>query len=236
MAENASRGRKRGKRTRGNLEALDAFRERMGTVSDDIIAKDAGVSRALVGTYRRKYGIAAYAGYKWQKGVGPPRRERRGPGRPRSAQKESPAGAKRGPRGRLDQFADLIGTVPDSEIAVMAGVSRPAVATWRHRRGIPPARVAAVVAVKRSVDSTGAAPRRRGRPPGSKNKPKAPVAAAPAVATKGLRAFAVAVSRGSERKEYVAVGSSIVDAAQRIAAALGGAWSIDELKVLGLAV
>ena len=211
----------------------------MGTVSDDVIAKDAGVSRALVGAYRRKHGIAAYAGYKWQKGVGPPRRK--GRASTKRASTQGAARGKRGPPGRLSEFADLIGTVPDSEIAVMAGVSRPSVATWRHRRGIPPAKVVVVAARKSPVTERGprvaeGAPRRRGRPPGSKNKPKAPAAAPAFSTTKGLRAYAVSVSRGRERAEYVAVGSSIVDAAQRIAAALGGGWSIDELKVLGLAV
>jgi len=302
----------------------------MGTVSDDVIAKDAGVTRAMVGAYRRKHGIVAYAGYKWQKGVGPPRRgggARKGFGSPASPSRKasvspaSPSGkasgvargtkttrrrqrrgkssvladfvadlgklpddviaaraglsrgivgkfrrdrgipaydgykfqeghaplpgagapkrGKRGPPGRLQEFADLIGTVPDSEIAVMAGVSRPSVATWRHRRGIPPAKVVVAVKATRTAPPAGSeAPRRRGRPPGSKNKPKVPLAAPPSQgrSTKGLRAYTVAVSRGRERAEYVAVGSSLVDAAQRIASALGGGWSIDELKVLGLAL
>jgi hypothetical protein len=138
---------------------------------------------------------------------------------------------KRGPRGRLTEFADLIGTVPDSEIAAMAGVSRPSVATWRHRRGIPPFAEVARRAGAAAVVAAVAAPRRRGRPPGSKNKPKILAGSAA-----GSRAWSVTVSRGRERAEYVLVGGSILDVARRIADRLGSGWSIDELKVLGLAL
>jgi hypothetical protein len=324
---------------------LDAYRDRMGKVSDDVIASEAGVSRAMVGGYRRRFSIAAYAGYKWQKGVGPPhrakgsgrkaaagsgkgksvsaaggrrrrkgkstvlegfladlgklpddviadraglsrgvvgryRRERgieaydgykfqdghaplgapavkRGPGRPKGSRNKARPGrppkvpggvpARRGPRGKLEPFADLIGTVPDAEVAALAGVSRPSVATWRHRRGIAPAaRVGAAVRRARAAAPAPGAPKRRGRPPGSKNKPKIPAVLAtvstarPGAARAGMRAFAVVVVRGQQRAEFITVGSSVVDAAERVTAALsrrsGGAWVIDELRALGLAL
>src|SRR5688572_16397823 len=54
--------------------SLEAFRDQLGKVADDVIASRAGVSRGTVGAYRRKLGIPAYEGYLFQKGSAPPRR------------------------------------------------------------------------------------------------------------------------------------------------------------------
>ena len=53
-------------------------------------------------------------------------------------------GGFKGRRSKIDPFADQVGTVPDREIAELAGVTVENVRTWRKRRGIPsPGRSAA---------------------------------------------------------------------------------------------
>ena len=53
-------------------------------------------------------------------------------------------GGFKGRRSKIDPFADRVGTLPDREIAELAGVTVENVRTWRKRRGIPsPGRSAA---------------------------------------------------------------------------------------------
>lgn len=50
----------------------------------------------------------------------------------------------KGRRSKLDPYADQVGTLPDREVAELAGVTVENVRTWRKRRGIPsPGRSAA---------------------------------------------------------------------------------------------
>ena len=64
---------------RGTAESkLAPHRALLGKVGDDDIAKRAGLSRGVVGNYRRALGIPAYEGFKWEKGKGPPRRKSKG--------------------------------------------------------------------------------------------------------------------------------------------------------------
>lgn len=133
-----------------SVHKLDAFRARLGKEPDHAVAGDAGVSRSLVSGYRKKHGIGAYTGYKF--GV----RERptavAGPvGRASAGRERSPsaAGASqaslasarsfRGRRSALDAFSQILGAVPDSEVARQAGVTSENVRTYRLRRGIPAA-------------------------------------------------------------------------------------------------
>jgi hypothetical protein len=58
------------------------------------------------------------------------------PKRDAEAASRAATGKRRGRKSRLDQYEHLMGKVPDGEIATMAGVSRPAVAQYRYRRGI----------------------------------------------------------------------------------------------------
>ncbi len=44
---------------------LEPYKSKLGNVPDDDIAKTAGVSRSAVVNYRKRLGIAAYAGYKF---------------------------------------------------------------------------------------------------------------------------------------------------------------------------
>ncbi len=106
---------------------LAAHRNRLGKVPDQKIADQAGVSRTLVVNYRKKLGIPAYQGHKGvvpaAKAVVPPLDDR----------------PFRGRRSALDPFRQQLGTVPDSEIARLAGVTAENVRTYRQRRLIAPA-------------------------------------------------------------------------------------------------
>ena len=50
------------------VQPLDAYRDQLGKVSDDVIAKQAGVKSYLVGEFRRAAGIAAYKGNRFVAG------------------------------------------------------------------------------------------------------------------------------------------------------------------------
>jgi hypothetical protein len=100
-----------------------------------VIAREAGVSRALIIAYRKRLGIPPYEGYKFGN-VGNPvslRRTSVGGAEPRSR----PPSAFRGRRSQLDPYLDVLGKVPDAEVAAMAGVTPENVRTYRGRRGIP---------------------------------------------------------------------------------------------------
>lgn len=98
-------------------DPLARFRDRLGTVADQVIADEAGVARTAVGEHRRKLGIAAYAGFRF---------------RPESPPKEDRAER----RTRIEPYLSLLGTVPDSEIAALADVPTKAVAAFRVGCGI----------------------------------------------------------------------------------------------------
>lgn len=99
----------------GGGTGLEGVRDRLGQVSDAALAAETGVHRAAVGAYRRSLGIPAYTGFLF-----------------------APGQKRRGRTSALDGFADRIGVEPDAVIAVLAGVSRAAVATWRRRHGVAP--------------------------------------------------------------------------------------------------
>lgn len=112
---------------------LAPFTSRLGKEPDHIIAAEAGVSRALIIAFRKRLGIPAYEGYKFGQS-----------GNPVSTKKpveEAPVADKesksfRGRRSLLDPYADMLGKVPDGEIARLAGVTAENVRTYRSRRGI----------------------------------------------------------------------------------------------------
>lgn len=98
-------------------DPLARFRDRLGTVADQVIADEAGVARTAVGEYRRKLGIAAYVGFRF---------------RPESPPQEDRAER----RTRIEPYLSLLGTVPDSEIAALADVPTEEVAAFRVGCGI----------------------------------------------------------------------------------------------------
>lgn len=119
-------------------DPLDAYRAQLGRISDGAVAAPAGVQVRAVAAYRKAHGIPAYDGFRRQK-----RKSRSGtapwPAEPATpALAALPPSSRRSARGsRLNAFANLIGTVPDAEVARRAGVSRPAVVQYRKAWRIP---------------------------------------------------------------------------------------------------
>ena len=109
------------------------FLPQLGHVPDHLIARQAGVSRALVISFRKRHNIAAYDGYKFGKTETTPSER---PVRERAAAPSTPA-AFRGRRSSLDPFVEQLGRIPDNTIAHLAGVTAENVRTYRARRGIP---------------------------------------------------------------------------------------------------
>jgi hypothetical protein len=124
---------------------LDAYRDRIGLVADHVIAALAGVTLGKVGQYRRKAGIPAYNGFRFEK---------KRPRRPRTEDRPVPAslpshakpvapvpdpassaGTKRR-RSTIDAHVHLLGKVTDAEVAAISGVTAQAVQLYRKRFGI----------------------------------------------------------------------------------------------------
>jgi predicted transcriptional regulator len=115
--------------------SLVRFRHRLGKVADDVIATQAGVSRATVGAYRRKLGLRAYEGFRFGRKRAFASAARVGhvtasPATPTA----SPSRRKR--RSAIDAFADMLGKVTDAKIAALAGVTPAAVTMYRQKLGI----------------------------------------------------------------------------------------------------
>lgn len=135
-------------RSRRVSSALEALHDRLGQVPDAVLAEEAGVSRASVGAYRRSLGISAYADFLFKPG----HRPRRAAG---SGEPKTPALKKRpGRKSALDAFADRIGVAPDATIAALAGVTKAAVATWRHRHGLSATRARRAASEPRGVGAS----------------------------------------------------------------------------------
>jgi hypothetical protein len=171
---------------------------------------------------------------------------RRGPGRPRkvepepheaalpaekkaplkqvAAEKVTPPLRKGGPSSPIDGYFDLLGQVPDSEIAVMAGVTRAAVYQYRRHRGIAlqgqaPKPAKPAKSRPALVDEPEAPPA-----PVAAEAPSAPRVAETTVATPvKSRAFMyiTTLRRGEVDTTYGVVGTDIADAARRALAAVG---------------
>ena len=143
-----------------NTGHMDKVSHLMGTMPDHEIAELCGSTPSIVGRYRRKMGIPAYEGYKFGVGQAPPskKKARRSDKPAKDADKPKVSG-----RSKLDPFRDLIGTLPDSEIAGRAGVTNEAVRMYRRRHKIArrPAdasRRRKAPAVVETVSATSAAP------------------------------------------------------------------------------
>lgn len=177
-AEAAPEATKAG-RTRGDAQAkLRSVLDKIGVIADQEVADLVGVARKTVVDFRKQNGIAAYVppGRAPRKAAAVTRKAAvaaRKPGRPRkvvaNAEAATETAGKDGRRtSKLDAWAHLIGKQTDKEVAALANVTAENVRMYRMRRNIPA-----------TWRMEGEAPR-RGRPPGSRNKPKAPVVAAEA--------------------------------------------------------
>lgn len=192
---------------------LAPYVDRLGKEPDHIIAREAGVSRALIIGYRKRLGIPAYEGYKFGQS-----------GNPVSTRKPAaaPSGEKRpssfrGRRSALDPYADLLGKVPDGEIARMAGVTPENVRTYRSRRNIPAAWQKGDAAPAEAAAAAPAAATKAAAPAAPAED--AAVIAAPAG---GLRtAYLVNVDKAGGQLGYAIVATDFADAA-RVAVELVG--------------
>jgi len=151
---------------------LDIYLHRLGKEPDQQIAAEAGVSRSLILSFRKKHDISAYEGYKFGADNPPPAAraaaERAATGTPKppkavpktvkNKRKNKPKNTAkpgttvafavatpsvavagdsfRGRRSALDAYVDMLGKVPDADIAKLADVTSENVRTYRSRRGI----------------------------------------------------------------------------------------------------
>lgn len=119
---------------RGRKSRLTPFAAMIGVRSDEDVAKAAGCTVANVYMYRRRHGIAA-------------------PSVP------APPPAPTVSRGSLlDAWVHVLGTLPDVEVAKMAGCTTANVSLYRRRRGIPSSIAHRVITRAAAVTPAPAAP------------------------------------------------------------------------------
>lgn len=219
---------------------LAPFTNRLGKEPDHLIAAEAGVSRALIIAYRKRLGIPAYEGYKFGQ-AGNPVTTRKPVEEAPVEEKESKSF--RGRRSLLDPYADMLGKVPDGEIARLAGVTAENVRTYRSRRGIeaawqkkgeeievvaPPKAKAPKAAEPKAAPEK--APEAKAAKAPEAKAPKAPEARAPKAAavmaptddTVGLRtAYLINVDVAGTAASYAIVATDFADAAKAAVAQIG---------------
>ena len=169
-------------------ERFQKAHELFGKKPDGEIAKTIGVSRTLVGQYRRKHGLPAYEGHKLTPGKKAPTNGKTT--KPPAKAKPQKKKAAQPRASKLDPYMDLLGVIPDREVAEKAGVSVENVRSYRVRRGIEAKwrqngaakKVAAKAAPKKptkvvSKKTAKAAPKKEPKAPAkapTKKRPKAP--------------------------------------------------------------
>lgn len=226
-------------------DAIAPYRADLGKVADSAIATKAGVSRSVVVNYRKKLGIPAYEGYKFgareDKVASPvapkgaktsapadvtPRRK---PGRPPKPKATAAAAVAtdskvfRGRKSKLDAFADMLGKVPDSEIARMADVTQENVRTYRMRRGIEAPRAPGAEAVTKPAPAVAEV---------TETAPKAAPAPKASTPSAGL-VFSVQIETEKGVRTYAVVAKDIAEAAKTAlgrAAAKHGKATIKSLQ------
>lgn len=215
-------------------DAIAPFKSQLGKVPDQKIAEEAKVSRSVVVNYRKKLGIPAYEGYKFgirdktEPVVSKPKAPKPARSKPAAAAeapKAEPASRVfRGRKSKLDAYADMLGKVPDSEIARLASVTQENVRTYRMRRGID--------SVKPVAGKVEEAP----KPAKAEAKPvaAAPVAPAPAPAAtpKGNSVFVVQLETSQGARTYAVVAADIGDAARAAMQGVSGRHGKASIKAL----
>lgn len=210
-AANASAARARGTvSSRGGATArLEALRHRLGKEADGVIAAELGIARKTVVEFRKRHGISAYIPPRPREtpsaapavaeatpaapavAEAPPVAVTEAPAsRPAAAPRRRAAKMPEVPivgrPSKVDPYRDLVGVLPDREVAERAGVTAENVRMYRIRRGIvaqwreasaaaspaaraPVAAPAAAPVAAAPQPAEAAVPRRRGRlpaPPG----------------------------------------------------------------------
>ncbi len=176
-------------RTRGGCkdERLDALRDLLGQIPDADIARKAGVSVRTVASFRAKHNIPGFHGVR-----------------------RSPL-----PRGhdasRLDRWHDLVGAVPDHEVAQRAGMSLGAVRNYRIKHGIEACGRMSTAEIEAAVAQHTSGKRRTSR------KPEPAPAATPSVpeptpAAIKVHAWSVHLRGPGAERQFVVLAHDIVEA------------------------
>jgi hypothetical protein len=207
--------------------ALDDFTDIIGVIPDKDVAEKAQVSPENVRTYRLRRGIPATF-----RGESPEALQAKQ--RHRAAKKvvEKPVRRKkrkmrRRRRSRLDPYLELLGDVPDRELAERAGVTPENVRAYRVRRGVP-----ARWRGESGESDGGSAPAER----------PAPNPVPSARATSGAEvnyAYRVVADVDGESREYVVFASNMADAAVLAGSKLrklSGSALLRELSLVGEAL
>jgi hypothetical protein len=186
---------------------LDEFRSVIGTIPDKEVAARAGMSVEGVRLYRKRNNIELEPGARLKRG----RRPKSASGGPASAprkaatQKRATRASQAGPRRRiskLDPYRDMLGSVPDREIADKAGVTAENVRAYRRRHSIP-------ATWREEGEQTSPLPKRgRGRPPGVAR------ATRPGRVGTGQQGYSVHVVVGTTTHEYMIIAPDISSAAE----------------------
>lgn len=188
---------------RTRIEAVAAF---LGVEPDGAVARRAGVARKTIVEFRKARGIPAYRG------------------EPASVT-DARSAALRG--SRLDAYADIIGVLPDREVAERAGVTAENVRMYRARRGIS---AGWRVVPRPEAASSPAVPAATSAPPasvGAATVPEGPV-----------YAWRVNVVRADgDRRMYGVFAAELLDAVRRAEAALSAdGWSVEGICRIGEAL
>lgn len=250
----------------GRPSKLDAFRDIVGKMPDRDVAERSGMTTENVRMYRQRRSIpatwrdgAAGAAPAVAKAVAPvksaapakvaapavvrapaPKVEAAVPAtRKRGRQPAAPGQSK--VELALAPFRDVLGSTPDAEVAVKAGVSRSAVSAFRTKykikasgRGGRPPKVAAPAPVAKPVAKPVVAP-----------APPAPKVAAPIVVeapkpvaapeARGAFTYRITAIKGDTKRQYAVMANDPVDAAQRAHAQLTAKdkkWVIREIRLV----
>jgi hypothetical protein len=184
--------------------------------------------------YRKKHNIELQPGARLKRGR-----------KPKSATADFPmprrTGAKRvsergatssGPRRRiskLDPYLELLGKVPDAQVAAKAGVTLENVRAYRLRHSIP-------ATWRKEGEPSAAAPKRgRGRPPG----PTRRESARPRNNAGGQQGYSIHVLVGTTTHEYLVIAADISSAADQAQATIRRrhpAWEISAIRHIGPAL
>ncbi len=193
---------------------LDPYVDLIGVLSDREVADKAGVSSENVRTFRLRRGIPA----KWrgETAVEVSKRGKKPKGR-RKAKSTRP----RAPRpSKLDPFKELLGEVPDKQVAAKAGVTVENVRAYRLRRGI----AAAWRGKSRAAAGATAASRSSAATNSSKSAARSDV----------HWAYRVVADVADGRKEFVVIGSDMASAARTAGARLQDSYPGAFLREIGV--
>lgn len=168
----------------GRPSKIAPFRAKVGKIPDREIAELAGVTPEAVRMFRRRHDIALEATRSPAPAPGVAKKPRRR-------------------KSKLDPYQDLLGKVPDAEVAAMASVTSENVRAYRRRH---------------SIDAEWR------RPASLAEAPEAPVVpppVAPVAAPSGTQAYAVIVEGKDD--VFIVLAASFVAAANEAAARVGDA-------------